>query len=61
MTGILNVWHLVAYQRYFAAMVSALAEQAINTPDILAGLENVLTGKSAPSAAALAHKQLHVA
>ena len=44
-TGILNVWHLVAFQRYFAAMVAALAEQALSTPDILTGLENVLTGK----------------
>ena len=44
-TGILNVWHLVAFQRYFAAMVSALAEQALRTPDILTGLESVLTGK----------------
>ena len=49
-TGILNVWHLVAFQRYFAALVACLAEQAVNTPDILSGLESVLAGRWDPAA-----------
>ena len=44
------MWHLVAFQRYFAALVACLAEQALNTPNILSSLESVLAGRWDPAA-----------